>query len=59
MRLLGLIAFLAASAGAAVAVRESFVRPRPIAVLLGLLAPVCVVLALTGLLLVFVPDFLG
>jgi hypothetical protein len=57
MRLLGVLLFLLGSAGAAAAIAASFERPRGVAALYGLLAPIAVLVALTGALLLFVPDF--
>ena len=59
LRVLGAVLFLVGAAGSMAAIHGSFSRPRPIAALLGLAAPVAVLLALTGALLVFVPDFFG
>ena len=59
MRILGVLLVLAGSAGTAFAIRESFARPRAVGAVFGLLAPVAVVVALVGALLVFVPGFFG
>jgi len=57
MRILGLVIFLTGAAVTAWSVRESFTRPRAQAAWFGLLAPLGVLLALTGALLIFVPGF--
>lgn len=59
MRALGALLFLAASAGTGYAIRAAFQRSRPADVFFAILAPLAAVLALIGLLLVFVPDFFG
>ena len=59
MRALGALLFLAASAGTGYAIREAYRRSRPADVLFAVLAPLAALLALIGLLLVFVPDFFG
>jgi hypothetical protein len=50
---------VAGAVATVVAIEGSFRRRRPIAALLGLAAPVAVLVALAGALLVFVPDFFG
>ena len=57
MRILGALLFLAAAAGTAYSVRAIYDRKRPLDVLFAVLAPLAALLALVGLLLVFVPDF--
>lgn len=59
VRVLGALLFLAASAGTAYAIRAACDRARPADVLFAIAAPVAALLALVGLLLVFVPDFFG
>jgi hypothetical protein len=59
MRIFGLVMFLTGSAGTAWTMRESFARTRGKAALFGLLAPIAVLIALTGALLIFVPGFFG
>jgi hypothetical protein len=59
LRVLGALLFCLGAFATLLTVRGSFVRPRPVAALLGLAAPVAVLAALTGALLVFIPDFFG
>jgi len=59
VRVVGALLFLAASAGTGYAVRAAYQKSRPADVLFALAAPVAAVIALVGLLLVFVPDFFG
>jgi hypothetical protein len=59
MRILGALMFLLGCGGTAYAVRGSFASSRTRAALFGLLAPVCILVALLGGLLIFVPDFLS
>jgi hypothetical protein len=59
VRVLGALLFLAASAGTGYAIRAAFHRSRPADVAFAILAPIAALLALIGLLLVFVPDFFG
>lgn len=59
MRILGALMFLIGCAGTAYSVRASFAPSRGRAAIFGLAAPVFVLLALLGGLLVFVPDFLA
>ena len=59
MRALGALLFFAASAGCGYAIRAAFQRNRPADVLFAIAAPLAALLALIGLLLVFVPDFFG
>jgi hypothetical protein len=51
--------FLLGGAGTAHATWAAYHRPRPRDVLYGAAAPVAFLLAVTGLLLVFVPGFFG
>jgi hypothetical protein len=59
MRILGALMFVIGGAGTAAAMRASFSPHRGAAALFGLLAPVMLLVALLGALLVFVPDFLS
>ena len=59
MRIVGLIMFLLGTIGTGFAVREAFRRGRPLDVVFGLVAPVAVIVAITGLVLIFVPGFLA
>lgn len=59
MRVLGALLFLAGSAAAGVAIRASFERSRAASALAALAAPVAVLVAIVGLVLAFVPGFLG
>ena len=59
MRFVGAILFLAGSAGTAYATWAVFHRSRPADVAFAVAAPIAALLALTGLLLVFVPGFFG
>ena len=59
MRIVGVILLLAGSAGVAYAVWAVFHRARPVDVAFAALAPIAALLALTGLLLAFVPGFFG
>lgn len=59
MRVLGAILFLLGGAATAWSVTRSLTDRRPRDVAFALLAPLAVVLALGGLLLLFVPDFFG
>jgi hypothetical protein len=51
--------FLAGGAGAAYSTWAIYHRRRPLDVLFAVLAPVALLLSITGLLLSFVPGFLG
>jgi len=51
--------FVVGAAATALATRATYANTRPRDVLFGALAPVAMMVALTGLLLVFVPDFFG
>lgn len=57
MRLLGVLALLIGGGGTAYATFATYAHSRPRDVVFGLLAPVALLLALTGLLLLFVPGF--
>jgi len=59
LRILGGLIFLVGAAATAVTVHGSFTKPRPAAALLGIVAPLAVLVALTGALLLFIPDFFG
>ena len=59
MRVLGAVLFLAGSGATVYSVRASFASARPRDVLLALVAPIALLVALTGALLVFVPGFFG
>jgi hypothetical protein len=59
VRVIGVLMFLAGAAGAVLAIRIAFSRRRPLDLLGGLSAPVAVVVAILGLLLVLVPGFFG
>jgi hypothetical protein len=57
VRIIGAVLFLAGAAGASASVARSF-ADRPWSWAFGLVAPVAVLVALLGALLLFVPDFL-
>jgi hypothetical protein len=59
VRVVGAVLFLAASAGTAYSIWGAYSRSRPADVLYAVLAPIAALVALIGLLLVFVPDFFG
>lgn len=59
VRVVGALVFLAASAGTAYAIRAAAQKSRPADVLFAIAAPALALIALVGLLLVFVPDFFG
>jgi hypothetical protein len=59
MRVLGALLLLLGGAGTSYAVRAAFARRRPADVAWALAAPVALAAALTGALLLFVPDFFG
>ena len=59
MRVLGALLFLLGGAGTAYATWASYHRKRPLDVAFAVAAPAALVLALAGLLLVFVPGFFG
>lgn len=58
MTWLGALLAVAGSAGAAFAVVAASTKKRPVDVVAALLAPVAILLALTGGVLIFVPGFL-
>lgn len=58
MRVLGALLFLLASGGVAYFTWAMFASRRPRDVVFALLAPLALVLAVVGLVLVFVPEFL-
>jgi hypothetical protein len=57
VRILGLLLFSLASAGTVYSVRAMYDNERRAAALFAALAPLAALIALAGLLLVFVPDF--
>jgi hypothetical protein len=57
MRIVGVFAFIGFGAATAYAVHASFTRRRPLDLLFGLVAPVALIGALVGILLLFVPGF--
>lgn len=57
MRVLGALLFVASSGGTVYATWAMFHRERPVDVGFAVAAPLLVLLALLGLLLVFVPGF--
>jgi hypothetical protein len=57
MRIVGAVAFLVGAGATGYALRAAFERARGPAIAFGLLAAVTVLVSLTGLLLVFVPEF--
>ena len=59
MRVIGALMFLAGAAGTGMVIRASFERARGAAALYGLAAPVAVLVAVAGLVLLFVPGFFG
>ena len=59
MRVLGALLFLLGGGGTGYAVHAALTRRRPLDVAFSLAAPLALVVALLGLLLVFVPGFLG
>jgi hypothetical protein len=59
VRVLGILLFVLAGGGTAFATWATYRRGRPRDVFFALLAPVAMLLALLGLLLAFVPGFLG
>jgi hypothetical protein len=59
MRALGLVLASLGIAATVVTIDGSFRQRRPLAALLGLAAPIAVLCALAGALLLFVPDFFG
>ncbi|MCG8416723.1 MAG: hypothetical protein MJE77_02115 [Proteobacteria bacterium] len=59
MRILGIMLFVFGSAAAAYCTWAVYRLGRPKDVVFGILAPVAMILALLGLLSIFVPGFLG
>lgn len=59
VRVLGAVLFLLGSAGAAASLAASFDRSGLRAAAFGIAAPVAVLIALSGALLLFVPRFFG
>ena len=59
MRILGALLFVAGGFATGYATWAAYTSRRPRDVLFALLAPVAMIVALTGLLLVFVPGFFG
>jgi formate-dependent nitrite reductase membrane component NrfD len=59
VRVIGVLLFLLGAAGVAFAIRIALSRRKPLDLIAALLAPVAVVVAILGLLLVLVPGFLG
>ncbi|WP_428261787.1 hypothetical protein [Haliangium sp.] len=59
MRALGLLLFVLGGAGTAFAVWATYHHGRPRDLLFAALAPAAMLLALAGLVLVFVPGFFG
>ena len=59
MRVLGMLLFVLAGGGTGFATWAVYRRNRPHDVFFALLAPVALLLALLGLVLLFVPGFLG
>lgn len=59
MRILGALLFALASAGTVYSTWAMYHRNRPADVVFALLAPIAALIALAGLVLVFVPGFFG
>lgn len=59
MRYLGLLTFITGGAATAYATWATYNRHRPRDVMFAILAPLALLVALTGLVLTFVPGFLG
>lgn len=59
MRVLGVLLFLGGCAATAVCVAQAYAQGRPRDLLFALLAPIAALLAITGLILAFVPRFFG
>lgn len=59
MQVLGAVLFLLGSAGSAYAIWATYNRPRPADVMFAVAAPLALLVAMSGLLLVFVPGFFG
>jgi hypothetical protein len=59
VRFLGVLLFVIGGAATGYATWASYVRSRPRDVLFALLAPAALLVTLLGLVLIFVPGFLG
>ena len=59
LRLLGVLLFLAGGGAAGYSTWASYTRSRPRDVLFALLAPLALLVTLLGLVLIFVPGFVG
>jgi len=59
VRILGALVFLLASTGTVYSTWAMYNRNRPADVVFAVLAPVAALIALAGLLVVFVPGFFG
>jgi hypothetical protein len=59
VRVIGVLVFLLGATGLFFTVRIALSRGRPLDVIAGLMAPVALVVAVLGLLLVLIPGFLG
>jgi hypothetical protein len=59
VRVLGALLFVAGAAGTAYATWATYTHRRPVDVMFAVLAPVAALVALTGLVLAFVPGFFG
>ena len=59
VRVIGVLLFLLGGAGTAYSTWATYNRGRPQDVLFGIAAPLAMLVALTGLLLLFVPGFFG
>jgi hypothetical protein len=59
VRWLGILLFVGGGAGTAWATRAAYAGSRPRDLAFAVLAPVALLLAVTGLVLAFVPGFLG
>jgi uncharacterized membrane protein YoaK (UPF0700 family) len=59
VRIVGVLLFAVLGALAAVCVAQAYRQPRPRDLLFALAAPLCALLAVLGLVLLFVPDFFG
>lgn len=59
VQVLGVLLFVLGGAGTAYATYATFHRKRPMDVVFAAAAPLALILALSGLLLVFVPGFFG
>jgi hypothetical protein len=59
VRVLGVLIFVLGGAGTALATWAAYHQRRPKDVLFAVLAPLAMLVALVGLLLIFVPGFFG